>query len=155
MKFLFLLFLLPFKSFSFEVKSQDLGLSQKVNLSWELSEDKSSRRLRQIEINGGKIDIDGEWLNADEEAEIESIDLNFDKKSDYAITIRRGVSNRYILYLLWDEAIKKFISLGVRPELTLVDKSKCWTGFEKGNESKAVNLRVEKNKFINCSNKKI
>jgi hypothetical protein len=138
-------------AWAFETKPQVLtGSPYKAQMSWEISSDKAFRSLKEIEINGKKIKVAGELLDADEEAEIEVVDLNQDKENDYAITLRRGVSNRYILYLLWDEATKSYISLGEMPELSFIEKSKCWTGFEKNNESKAVSLKVVGSKFVKC-----
>lgn len=150
MKYILIL-LINSNAWAYEVKSQSLkGSPYKAQMSWEISSDKAYRSLKEIDINGKKFKIDGELLNADEEAEVEVIDLNQDKKNDYAITLRRGVSNRYILYLLWDETSKSYVSLGEMPELSFIEKSKCWTGFEKNNESKAVSLKVHATKFVKC-----
>lgn len=152
MKFFILLAILSMNAWAQQETTQPLGTSgQKIKFLWESSDDKTAKKVKELEVSGKKIKVEnGEWLNNDDEVEIDEIDLNYDKKNDYAITVRRGISNRYALYLLWDEAETTFISLGVQPELSPIDKKQCWSGFEKGKDGKAVQLKVEGQKFVKC-----
>lgn len=153
MKLLILVSLISFNSWALKETTQSLGTSdQKIKFFFESSDDKTAKKVKEFEIAGNKVKVeDGEWLNNDDEVDVEEIDLDFDKKNDYGITVRRGISNRYVMYLLWNETEKKFIPLGVQAELSLVEKKRCWSGIEKGNEEKAVLLKVQNKKFVNCS----
>lgn len=136
--------------FCLSLKSWAADNTLKLHYTWEVSEDKSSHRVTEIGFDNKKIKVDGEWLNSDELPKLKTIDLNDDKKPDYALIIRRGVVNHYILYLLWNEASKSYVSLGEFPELSFDKKSQCWNGFEKGNEAGAVSLKVKGQKFVKC-----
>jgi len=153
MKILLLFTLISLNSWALNETTQSLGASGgKIIFSWESSEDKTAKKVKEIKISETKFKVeDGEWLDNDDEVEIEELDLNFDKKNDYGVTVRRGMSNRYVMYLLWDEKETKYLSLGVQPELSHVEKTQCWSAFEKGNEKNAVQLKVQGNKFVKCS----
>ena len=122
-----------------------------VSAKWEFSQDKSTKRAVEIKVDKQAFKVEGEWLEAEDELEVEKLDLNDDKENDYAITIKRGVANRYTLYLLKNKQKNIFVSLGVRPELSRTKGEKCWAGMEKdAGDAKAISLSVVDDKFVAC-----
>jgi hypothetical protein len=122
-----------------------------VSAKWEFSKDKSTKRAVEIKVDKQVFKVEGEWLDSEDELEVEKLDLNDDKENDYAVTIKRGVANRYVLYLLKHKQKNTFVSLGVRPELSRVKGEKCWAGMEKdAGLAKTISVSVQDDKFVSC-----
>ena len=122
---------------------------QKIVFTFEPDGDKRYHTLKYVKLGSNTFRVeDAELAEVGPHPCVEELDLDFDKHTDFAIMLRREHTGSHCLYLLWDQAKKCYINLGVWPELSYIAESNSWTGFEKGNEENAVELRVKNGQFV-------